>query len=96
MLSPNTILTHLKEWRRDMADPLTIGLISAGAGLFGSLMAGGQAQAPTVNAPPPPAAPARSPEGSPSTNKPAQAPSFLAAAAAPQQQNTASHTLLGQ
>lgn len=59
---------------------------------------GGQQQQPTViNAPAPPAAPpVQQPVGTPSTNKSGNAPSFMSAAATPQQQNTSNKTLLGQ
>ena len=77
-----------------MADPITMGLTAVG-GLLSSLIGSGNAP-PTPAAPPPPPAPIQSPTGTPSTNKPAGGSSFLSQAAAPPQNQTGGHTLLGQ
>lgn len=79
-----------------MADPITLlglGLAASGAaGAIGSLTA---PKPPPISMPAQ-APPVQQPQGSASTYKGGQ-PSFLSAAAAtPQQQNTASKTLLGQ
>lgn len=60
---------------------------------------GGQAAAPTPTAPAAPTAtapPVQSPVGTASTYKTGTGPSFLAAAAAPQQSQLGQKTLLGQ
>lgn len=76
-------------------DPVTLGvglLTALGGGLASKLAGGNSAPAPLPSTPPP----AQSPTGSASTNKPLSAPSFLSAAAAPQQGNTSgAKTLLG-
>ena len=82
-----------------LADPVTIGL--GIAGLVSTIAPAAIAAThrpkppPVPNVPPPPT-PAQQPQGTQTTNTPAGTPSFLAAAAAPMQQNTASKTLLGQ
>lgn len=82
-----------------------LALVGLGAGLSsvaGNLMQPqqkAQAQAPAPQAPAPgakAAPPASAPQGSASSLKPAGGPSFLSAAAAPQQSNTANKSLLGQ
>lgn len=79
-----------------MVDPVTLlaigGLASAGAGIAGNLLAPKPPNPTVPNAPPP----VSQPQGSTTSNKPAGTPSFLAAAAAPQSQNVASKSLLGQ
>lgn len=84
------------------------GVASAGAGLYGGLQAAkaGKAESDAINAqtaaipsaPPPAAPPIQSPTGSSSSLKGnAGQPSFLAAAATPQSQNTSGQaSLLGQ
>lgn len=79
-------------------DPLTISLIGLGLGAASgaaSLFGGSSAPAaPTIPAAAPPVQP---PVGDQSTNKSAQAPSFLAAAATPtQNQSSGAKSLLGQ
>lgn len=74
-----------------MASPLK----AIGKFLFGGAPAQAAPQMPTPAVSPPP--PAQAPQGSASSNKPANAPSFLAAAApGAQQQNTSTKSLLGQ
>lgn len=80
-----------------MVDPVTLtGLVlAAGAGAAGAsaLSAGGSTPAtPTPAAPPSPAAPAQQPQAKPQAAS--QQPTFLGAAAVPQQSGTKS--LLGQ
>ena len=75
-----------------MASPLkAIGKFLFGGGA--TPQAAPQMPAPAETPPPP----AQAPQGSASSNKPANAPSFLAAAApGAQQQNTSTKSLLGQ
>ena len=82
-----------------LADPVTIGLGIAGLVSTvapAAIAAMHHPKPPPVPGAPPPPTPAQQPQGSQSTNTPTGTPSFLAAAAAPMQQNTASKTLLGQ
>lgn len=78
-------------------DPLTISLLGLGLGAIGgatSLFSGGAPEAPAI---PPAAPPVQPPVGDQNTNKSAQAPSFLAAAATPNQnQSSGAKSLLGQ
>lgn len=82
-----------------LADPATLTALALG----GSALAGlGTTAATLFNQPkapaqPGPTPPASTPTGTPSTNKSATGPSFLAAAAAPPQSGqTGGKTLLGQ
>lgn len=79
-----------------MADPITLlGLSLAASGAAGVAGALSAPKAPNIQAPQQ-APPVQSPTGTASTYK-ANQPSFLSAAAAtPQQQNTATKSLLGQ
>lgn len=79
-----------------MADPLTLSLIGLGLGGLGGAASlfSPKPSAPTL---PPMAPPVQPPVGDQSTNKTPAGPSFLAAAAAPQTNQTAGQkTLLGQ
>lgn len=81
------------------ADPLTIGLVTAGLGALGGVgtaaasIFGPKPKAPSMPAPAPPV---QSPVGNQGTNAAGPNPSFLAAAAAPQTGQTGSKSLLGQ
>ena len=79
------------------ADPVV--LTAIGVGLSGLAGAGSLANsifnAPKPPSMPAPAPPSQSPTGSPTTNANPTAPSFLAAAAAPQGGQTANKTMLG-
>lgn len=84
-----------------MVDPIS--LLAIGTGIAGLAGAGATAvtalnkpKAPAAPSAPPTPAPIQQPVGSATSQAPTGTPSFLAAAAAPQQQNTAGKTLLGQ
>ena len=82
-----------------LADPVTVGLGIAGLVSTvapAAIALANRPKSPQVPLVPPPPSPAQQPQGTQTTNTPAGTPSFLAAAAAPTQQNTASKTLLGQ
>lgn len=93
--------THfLRSLNREFGiDPLTLGAIGTA---IGTLAGGGAALAsafgPKPKAPtaPPPSPPVQSPIGTQTSNIPANNPSFLAAAAAPQNDQAARKSLLGQ
>lgn len=82
-----------------MADPLTLGLLTAGLGALGGVgtaaasIFGPKPKAPSM---PTPAPPVQSPTGNQSTNATGPSPSFLAAAAAPSTAQTGNKSLLGQ
>lgn len=83
-----------------LCDPVSaaIGLGAALVGAAGSLLAP-KPKAPAAPMVPPTPPPAQQPQGTPGGAVPGQAPSFLAAAAAPAQANTIGgqgKTLLGQ
>jgi len=75
-----------------MSDPFSA-LIGMAGGTLMSLFGGGKDK---PEAPPPMAAPESAPTGTPNSNKPKNAQSFVSAAAAPQQQTRGQATLLGQ
>lgn len=76
-----------------MSDPLSAIMSVAGGALFGQLFG----KPEKAKEPPPPAAPASEPTGSPNSNKPKQMASFVSQAAPPsQQQSRGGATLLGQ
>ena len=80
-------------------DPVTLTAIGIGVGALsgaGTLAATLLTPKPAAPSMPSPSAPSQSPTGTPDTNKSASGPSFLAAAAAPQQGQTANKGLLGQ
>lgn len=72
-----------------------IGLVGSAVGAGASLLAP-KPKAPPVPLTPVTPAPIQQPQGNPATNAPQGQPSFLAAAAAPQQSNVPGKTLLGQ
>ena len=81
-----------------MADPISLAL-GAGGALLGSLFGGGkkkEAAPMAAPAPPPAAPPIQNPTGSAKSNKPAMTPSFIGAAAAPEQRSFGQKTLIGQ
>ena len=84
-------------WENVTFDPATLTAVALGAS---ALTGAGTLAATALNKPkapstPAPAPPSQNPTGTPTTNANQPAPSFLAAAAAPQGGQAASKTLLG-
>lgn len=79
-------------------DPATLALIGTGVSalLGGASLVSSLGSKPAPPSIPAPAPPSQSPTGSPTSNANPNAPSFLAAAAAPQSGQTATKSLLGQ